>query len=80
MDDNRKHQDTDFSEDDMRLLYALGEARLAVGRRNAVGMGGVRGKAPHGYPPTAQPQGRNMGTGGGCRRGDSRARDALAAA
>lgn len=26
MDDNRKHQDTDFSEDDMRLLYALGEA------------------------------------------------------
>jgi len=26
MDDNRKHQDKDFSEDDMRLLYALGEA------------------------------------------------------
>ena len=30
MDDNRKHQDTDFSEDDMRLLYALGEARIAA--------------------------------------------------
>lgn len=26
MNDSRKHQDTDFSEDDMRLLYALGEA------------------------------------------------------
>ena len=83
MDDNRKHQDTDFSEDDMRLLYALGEATGDLPSAGETQSAWAAFEAKHrtdSRPRPPQPQARNMGTDGGCRRGDSSARDALAAA